>query len=92
MNLSKNAEYTSNLSSDESEGRGHRKRKQKRFSDSEADGKDVQLCAYCGKFMPNSHTNEIKPSCIDTKSVNVYFSILAQRCYHCLYLFDNKYV
>ena len=35
MNLSKNAEYTSNLSSDESEGRGHRKRKQKRFSDSE---------------------------------------------------------
>jgi hypothetical protein len=25
MNLSKNAEYTSNLSSDESEGRGHRK-------------------------------------------------------------------
>jgi hypothetical protein len=43
MNLSKNTQYTSNLSSDESEGRGHRKRKQKRF----ADGKDVQLCAYC---------------------------------------------
>ena len=46
MNLSKNAQYTSNRSSDESEGRGHQKRKQKRFSDSEADGKDVQLCAY----------------------------------------------
>jgi hypothetical protein len=40
----------------------------------------------------NENGNEIKPSCIDTKSVNVYFSILAQRCYHCLYLFDNKYV
>jgi hypothetical protein len=35
MNFSKNPQYTSNLSSDESEGRGHRKRKQKRFSDSE---------------------------------------------------------
>jgi hypothetical protein len=46
MNLSKNAEYTSNLSSDESEGSGHRKWKQKRFSDSEADGKDVQLCCH----------------------------------------------
>ena len=43
MNFSKNPQYTSNLSSDESEGRGHRKRKQKRFSDSEADGKYVQL-------------------------------------------------
>ena len=43
MTLSKNAQYTSNLSCDESAGRGHRKRKQKRFSDSEADGKDVQL-------------------------------------------------
>ena len=56
MNLSKNAEYTSNLSSDESEGRGHRKRKQKRFSDSEADGKDVQLCAYCVVNLCPIHT------------------------------------
>ena len=44
--LSKDAQYTSNLSSDETQETGHRKRKQKRFSDSDADGNNVQNHVY----------------------------------------------